>query len=125
LLARIYGLFTLKTRNFLPVDFMIMQSTAMLNKKENKRLAFDLKGSLIRRYKTCRGYGKSLEGGGTMYPPLMLDQNFIQLNKNGKLILTTNEDRNKLLEILEKDTLFLNKFNLVDYSLLIVTEKYE
>jgi len=30
LLGRIYGLFTLRTKNFVPVDFVIMQNTSML-----------------------------------------------------------------------------------------------
>jgi len=85
LLVRMYGLFTLKTNNFAPVDFMIMQNTLMLLKKENKRLTFDLKGSKIRRFSTCPGYGTKKDGR-YRYPTLMLDINFIQLNKNGKLI---------------------------------------
>jgi len=85
LLCRIYGLFTLKANNFAAVDFMIMQNTLMLLKKENRRLTFDLKGSKIRRFKSCPGYGTNKEGR-QRYPTLMLDNNFIQLNKNGKLI---------------------------------------
>lgn len=79
LLARIYGLFTLKANNFAAVDFMIMQNTLMLLKRENKRLTFDLKGSKIRRFKSCPGYGTRKEGR-QRYPTLMLDNNFIQLN---------------------------------------------
>ena len=47
LIARIYGVFTLKTKIFDPVDFMIMQNTALV---EGDRLCqFDLKGSLVNR----------------------------------------------------------------------------
>lgn len=76
LLVRMYGLFTLKTNNFAPVDFIIMQNTLMLFEKKNKRLTFDLKGSLIRRFKTCKGYGTKKEEDGKSkkrYPNLMLD----------------------------------------------------
>jgi len=48
----------------------------MLLIKENKRLTFDLKGSKIRRFKSCPGYGTKKEGKHR-YPTLMLDNNFI------------------------------------------------
>ena len=49
LLARIYGLFTIKTNYFVNVDIMIMQNTGNLFVKNNKTYSFDLKGSLIDR----------------------------------------------------------------------------
>jgi len=33
MMARIYGLFTLRTKNFVPVDFVIMQNTSMIYEK--------------------------------------------------------------------------------------------
>ena len=49
LLARIYGLFTIKTNYFVNVDIMIMQNTGNLFVKNNRTYSFDLKGSLIDR----------------------------------------------------------------------------
>ena len=49
LIARIYGLFTIKTNYFESVDILIMQNTANLFHKKRKLLSFDLKGSVIDR----------------------------------------------------------------------------
>ena len=48
LLARIYGVFTFSTDIFDPLDIIIMQNTARVPKGQ-QRVAFDLKGSLIKR----------------------------------------------------------------------------
>ena len=49
LLARIYGIFTIKTKFFEPLDIIIMQNTCNPNNKKNDQLTFDLKGSTIGR----------------------------------------------------------------------------
>lgn len=57
LLARIYGIFTLKTKLFEPVDFMIMQNTALLAGMDQEKLCcFDLKGSTVNRYTKLPAY---------------------------------------------------------------------
>ena len=45
LLARIYGVFTIKTNVFKSVDVIVMQNTVMLSNRENLAMWFDLKGS--------------------------------------------------------------------------------
>ena len=50
LLARIYGVFTIKTNVFKKVDVLIMQNTVHLAKKTNPCMIFDLKGSTQGRY---------------------------------------------------------------------------
>ena len=49
LLARIYGIFTIKTKFFEPLDIIIMQNTCNPNNKKNDKLTFDLKGSTVGR----------------------------------------------------------------------------
>ena len=49
LLARIYGLYTIKTNVFKSVDVVVMQNTALKN-KSNPSMSFDLKGSSKGRY---------------------------------------------------------------------------
>lgn len=49
LLARIYGLFTLKSRVFSPVDIILMQNTSVLLSQSHTTIAFDLKGSTFNR----------------------------------------------------------------------------
>ena len=50
LLARIYGVFSLKLPNAPDMDFLIMQNVAQLKNSEEKLFEFDLKGSSIDRY---------------------------------------------------------------------------
>jgi hypothetical protein len=49
LLARIYGIFTIKTNYFEDLDIMVMQNTSVLEDKKNHKMVFDLKGSTIAR----------------------------------------------------------------------------
>ena len=51
LLVRIYGLYTLKSSLFGPIEIILMQNTAIFKDKQNSKLSFDLKGSTIGRYK--------------------------------------------------------------------------
>lgn len=46
LLARIYGIFTVTTKSFMPVSVIVMQNTARLRDKSRKLYEFDLKGSV-------------------------------------------------------------------------------
>jgi 1-phosphatidylinositol-4-phosphate 5-kinase len=45
LIARIYGVFTLTTNMYDPLDFIIMQNTAQLFDRKKRLHSFDLKGS--------------------------------------------------------------------------------
>jgi 1-phosphatidylinositol-4-phosphate 5-kinase len=45
LIAKIYGVFTIKTSVYAPLDFIVMQNTANLLSSKNWSVKFDLKGS--------------------------------------------------------------------------------
>ena len=45
LLCRIYGVYTIKTRFYEPVDIILMQNTLDYESKDSHRMVFDLKGS--------------------------------------------------------------------------------
>ena len=45
LLARIYGMFTIKTNVFHSVDVIIMENTTRMLNAKNPKMTFDLKGS--------------------------------------------------------------------------------
>ena len=49
LIAKIYGIFTIKTNKFNTIHVMIMQSTLQRHNKSLPCLTFDLKGSTIGR----------------------------------------------------------------------------
>jgi 1-phosphatidylinositol-4-phosphate 5-kinase len=46
LLARIYGIYTIRSNRFRPIDVLVMENTAQT---QSKRYSFDLKGSLHNR----------------------------------------------------------------------------
>ena len=48
-LAKIYGIFTIKTSQFAPLDFIIQQNTAICENSSQKKLIFDLKGNTLKR----------------------------------------------------------------------------
>ena len=53
LLARIYGIFSVKTDYFSSIDVLIMQNTArFFDPNKNYKYKFDLKGSSVNRYST-------------------------------------------------------------------------
>ena len=49
LIARIYGIFKIKTNYFDDLYVMIMQNTSVLHSSESSILKFDLKGSSVNR----------------------------------------------------------------------------
>ena len=55
LIARVYGIYTIKTNYFDPVDIIVLQNTSNLSSKTNDRLTFDIKGSTINRKVPCEG----------------------------------------------------------------------
>jgi 1-phosphatidylinositol-4-phosphate 5-kinase len=57
LLARIYGIYTIRSNRFGPIDVLVMENTAQT---QSKRYSFDLKGSLQNR-RAPFGKGKILK----------------------------------------------------------------
>ena len=49
MLARIYGIFSIKTNYFDQVNLIIMQNSCVQTSPNNQKISFDLKGSLIDR----------------------------------------------------------------------------
>ena len=58
------------------------------------------------------------------YKKVMKDMNFEEINKdlNYSLVNFSNEKKDELRSILEQDSLFLSKYGIMDYSLLLVLE---
>ena len=50
MMARIYGIFSIDTALFRPIDIIIMQNTTKFFNKKNLLYRFDLKGSLYKRW---------------------------------------------------------------------------
>ena len=49
LIGRIYGVFTIKTNFFAPIDIIIMQNTILRKEKSDNLIVFDLKGNTRNR----------------------------------------------------------------------------
>jgi hypothetical protein len=82
LLVRIYGIFSIKTNYFDPIDIIVMQNTSILQNKMNPRVTFDLKGSFIGRKtrfapKEEKFWLQSLNHGR-----VLKDMNFLEINQD-------------------------------------------
>ena len=102
-----------------------MQNTIQLQNKSNKRLTFDLKGSLYGRKEKFKGndanwWTKNKIG----HKRVMKEKNFLEINRDwGNSLINLKADHAKgLKDIILKDSLFLKNYNLMDYSLLLVIE---
>ena len=75
-------MFTFATDIFDPIDIIIMQNTAKVPKGQ-KKVAFDLKGSLVKRRVNFHANHYFVKNA-----PLLKDVNFleIQMNKNRSLL---------------------------------------
>jgi hypothetical protein len=122
LIARIYGIFTIRTNQFKAVDVVIMQNTAHLYDKSCKKFTFDLKGSSIgRRVDFIPRVPKNYYG-----LPVLKDTNFYELeyfSKSGSyrtLVKIDLDNYLQLQQIISKDSSFLASLGIMDYSLLLV-----
>ena len=60
-----------------------------------------------------------------MFTQLMKDINFLDLNNmywDKKILRISNDKKNRLNETIKRDSEFLERYNIMDYSLLIVGE---
>ena len=81
LLARIYGVYTIKTNFYQEVDIIIMQNSTNLQNKYMKKYSFDLKGSITNR----RANFKS---------SILKDVNILELNRSkpDRQVVNIDED---------------------------------
>ena len=116
LLARIYGIFTVKIEKLEPVNLIMMGNTvqSMWNDMKLKYI-FDLKGSLINRETKINM--KLHKPGMTLK-----DINLLTIRKGENILKFSSIDRANIMDILEKDVHILNKVGIMDYSLLIAIE---
>lgn len=49
LIAKIYGVYTIKTSYFVPVDMIVMENTTQIQDIDNMKLIFDMKGNTFKR----------------------------------------------------------------------------
>lgn len=128
LLARIYGVFTIQTNYFTPLDVIIMQNTCKVTNQDNKKMTFDLKGSTKGRL-TCippdeqRFWRKN----DFNQKRVMKDLNYLEINRDlsGQLMKLSKEQFDELDWLFKVDSQFLRDHNLMDYSVLLVIEEVQ
>lgn len=82
LLMRIYGLFTIKTNRFAPIDVIVMQNTSKLQNKSNPKMLFDFKGSTINRSIKFKEDEQKFWLDELNQKKVMKDLNYIEINKD-------------------------------------------
>ena len=121
LIARIYGVCKVTSKSFAPFYIVIMQNTCLYEHK--KRLVFDLKGSTVgRKTQVETKFWKE----GMNCDKVLKDINFgeIQADLKRQLFKCGDEKKLDILDILKRDSMFLSKRNIMDYSLLLVIEDF-
>jgi hypothetical protein len=115
LLARIYGIYTVKKERITPIHCILMGSTISLTEGgKNLIYQFDLKGSLINRYVKMKG---------THDPRIVLkDINLLEL-KSKNLLKFRQKDSEKIIKMVTRDSNILRNHSIMDYSLLLAIEK--
>ena len=111
ILARIYGVYTVMLEELVPVHILVMSNSAQVRHKMN--YCFDLKGSMINREVKA----KDIKPGGTLK-----DVNLLNICKNEQMLLFRKQDIRSLMSQIIYDSRFLCKYNLMDYSLLVIVE---
>ena len=115
LLARIYGIYTVKMEEVEPVHLILMGNTKKSNDKNIINI-FDLKGSFIHR----EVHGHNLKPTATLK-----DINLLEACKEKILLRFRKEDQNEIMKAMDQDVELLRSHNLMDYSLLFAIEKNE
>ena len=111
LIAKIYGIYTVKMEDICEVHILLM-GNLFLNVKE-KISEFDLKGSIINR---------EVQMPFTMKDCLK-DVNLIDISKKDKFLRFRRNDMRSICSQILKDITFFAGRRLLDYSLLLITEK--
>ena len=99
LLARIYGVFTVKNNYFADLEIIVMQNTVQLYEKSSSRLIFDMKGS-----KTGR---KAHVSSQDLHTQVLKDLNFLEMNQNCNLVNVTTKQMKEIDSLLLQDSIFL------------------
>ena len=113
LLAKIFGVFTVKKEGMEKVHLMLMENTMQFTDKNKIKFVFDLKGSTHGRYTKGKMTSKTVRK----------DLDFLAAKKQYPNQLSLAKINQVLIQTLRRDIHFLKEKNLIDYSLLLAIEK--
>jgi len=113
MLAKIYGVFSLRRRLMKTVTVMLMENTLQLENPSQLLATYDLKGSTFGR-----------ESKGQVKPTtIQKDIDFINAKAGDASMFAMGDLNRKLRVVLQQDTKFLIDHGFLDYSLLLAVEK--
>ena len=112
MIARIYGVFTVQMEDITPVHLLLMSNAAQAGK--NIKNVFDLKGSIINR----KVEDHHITPGGTLK-----DVNLLDLRRNNHFLRFQRRDKVRIMSQIHLDINFMQKFMIMDYSLLLIVEE--
>jgi len=123
LIAKIYGVYTVKTNVYSSCDFIVMQNTSRMINNTHPKMSFDMKGSVFKR-KTILKEHFWLQQDQLNCEKILKDLNFMEIREaiGSYLLHLEHSDQEKLNRMVEADSKFLRSHNLMDYSLLFVVE---
>lgn len=126
ILAPIIGLYQLQMKGFDKVNFIVMKNQGKVADPEGEiTMKFDLKGSMINRRAFNLSYYSKFSRREVLKSSDILkdlDIVFLQKQKEGIINLSPHQ-RLRLGKQIIRDTEFLAKHNLMDYSLLLLVEE--
>ena len=73
LIAKVFGVFTVKTKLYAQMDFLVMENITYRVNKKNKKHSFDLKGSTFNRKTKINMHPLDFSG-------VLKDENFLELS---------------------------------------------
>jgi 1-phosphatidylinositol-4-phosphate 5-kinase len=113
LLVRVYGLYTIQSSYYSNLDVILMENLARNFDKANVPLyTFDLKGSVInRRDPVAKGR-------------VLKCLNFVDINESSRRLVRLDINQTEqLYDVIERDSFFLRRMEIMDYSMLMVIEQ--
>lgn len=114
LLARVYGVYSVRMEDQKPVKLIVMENGIRGAAREEILGVFDLKGSMVNRIVK-----------GTKFSPTatLKDRNMLKMNQEKIWLRFHEKDRRTILKAMQSDVNLLQKYNLMDYSLLLCIQE--
>jgi hypothetical protein len=114
LIARIYGIYTVKKKGYHKVNLMLMGNTLRWQNSADKYRTYDLKGSTFDRF---------VKTDCTSNPNTTLkDVNFLNNQRELQEINLSEKQIRLLNQQIKRDTEWLAKHSIMDYSMLMAIE---
>ena len=122
LLSRVYGVFQIELKDKGSIDVIIQKNMNDLP-KDSRLLTFDFKGSTVDRQSISKEDMKiSKDELMNKYKNIVLKD--IDLGIIGMEIILNYDDWQRLISVIDSDSMFLQNYEVTDYSLVVFIHKY-